>query len=61
MNVPEISALLVACAVCNDAVLQQQQGEWAILGDPTEGALVTLAGKAGIEQDQWSSKLPRVC
>ena len=57
---PEISALLVSCAVCNDAVLQQQQGEWAILGDPTEGALVTLAGKAGIEQDQWSSKLPRV-
>ncbi|MEI6445073.1 MAG: cation-translocating P-type ATPase [Nostocales cyanobacterium ELA583] len=57
---PEISALLVPCAVCNDAVLQQQQGEWAILGDPTEGALVTLAGKAGIEQDQWSSKLPRV-
>ncbi|MFM9160455.1 MAG: magnesium-transporting ATPase, partial [Dolichospermum sp.] len=49
---PEISALLVPCAVCNDAVLQQQ-GEWAILGDPTEGALVTLAGKAGIEQDQW--------
>ena len=57
---PEISALLVPCAVCNDAVLQQQQGEWTILGDPTEGALVTLAGKAGIEQDQWSSKLPRV-
>jgi P-type Ca2+ transporter type 2C len=57
---PEISALLLPCAVCNDAVLQQQQGEWAILGDPTEGALVTLAGKGGIEQDQWSSKLPRV-
>jgi len=57
---PEISALLVPCAVCNDAVLQQQQGQWAILGDPTEGALVTLAGKAGIEQDQWYSKLPRV-
>jgi Ca2+-transporting ATPase len=57
---PAISALLVACAVCNDAVLQKEQGEWAILGDPTEGALVTLAGKGGIEKDQWSSKLPRV-
>ncbi|MBW4644221.1 MAG: cation-translocating P-type ATPase [Goleter apudmare HA4340-LM2] len=57
---PEISALLVACAICNDSVLQKEQGEWAILGDPTEGALVTLAGKAGIEKDQWSSKLPRV-
>ena len=57
---PEIPALLVACAVCNDSVLQQDKGQWIILGDPTEGALVTLAGKAGIEKDQWSSKLPRV-
>ncbi|MBD2447293.1 cation-translocating P-type ATPase [Nostoc sp. FACHB-152] len=56
----EIPALLVACAVCNDSVLQKEKGEWAILGDPTEGALVTLAGKAGIEKDQWNSKLPRV-
>jgi Ca2+-transporting ATPase len=40
--------------------LQQQQGQWTILGDPTEGALVTLAAKGGIEKDQWDSKLPRV-
>ncbi|MEH2408811.1 cation-translocating P-type ATPase [Nostoc sp.] len=57
---PEILALSVACAVCNDSVLQKEQGEWAILGDPTEGALLTLAAKAGIEKDQWNSKLPRV-
>lgn len=57
---PEISALSVACAICNDSVLQKEQGDWAILGDPTEGALLTLAGKAGIEKDQWNSKLPRV-
>ncbi|MFN6500348.1 MAG: cation-translocating P-type ATPase [Nostoc sp. DedQUE01] len=57
---PEISALSVACAVCNDSVLQKEKGEWAILGDPTEGALVTLAGKGGIEKEQWNSKLPRV-
>ncbi|WP_414545657.1 cation-translocating P-type ATPase [Nostoc sp. CCY0012] len=57
---PEISALLVACAVCNDSVLQKEKGEWAILGDPTEGALITLAGKAGIEKDQWQNKLPRI-
>ena len=57
---PEVTPLLIPCAVCNDAVLQQEKGDWIILGDPTEGALVTLAGKAGIEQDQWNSKLPRV-
>ncbi|BAZ25912.1 ATPase [Kalymmatonema gypsitolerans NIES-4073] len=57
---PEIQTLLVACALCNDSFLQQQQGQWTILGDPTEGALVTLAAKGGIEKDQWDSKLPRV-
>ncbi|MBD2777703.1 cation-translocating P-type ATPase [Iningainema tapete] len=57
---PELQAILVACALCNDSELQQQQGEWRILGDPTEGALVTVAAKGGIEKDQWNSKLPRV-
>jgi len=57
---PEIPPLLIPCAVCTDAVLQQEKADWIILGDPTEGALVTLAAKAGIEKDQWDSKLPRV-
>jgi P-type Ca2+ transporter type 2C len=57
---PELQVLLVACALCNDSFLQQEKGEWKILGDPTEGALLTLAGKGGIEKDQWDSKLPRV-
>lgn len=57
---PDVSALLVACAVCNDSVLQKQNADWTIIGDPTEGALLTLAAKAGIEKDQWNSKLPRV-
>lgn len=57
---PEIEALLIACALCNDSTLQQKEGQWIILGDPTEGALLTLAGKAAIEKDQWSSRLPRV-
>nr|MDJ0775750.1 HAD-IC family P-type ATPase [Mastigocoleus sp. MO_167.B18] len=56
---PEIPPLMVACTVCNDAILQQEKGEWKILGDPTEGALVTLAAKAGFEKDQWDTKLPR--
>ena len=57
---PEIPPVLIACVICNNAVLQQKEGEWTILGDPTEGALVTLAGKGGVEQDQWNSKLSRV-
>jgi Ca2+-transporting ATPase len=57
---PELLSLLTACTVCNDSVLQQEEGKWVILGDPTEGALLTLAAKAGFEKDQWNSRFPRV-
>ncbi|NJR25560.1 MAG: cation-transporting P-type ATPase [Richelia sp. CSU_2_1] len=56
---PELESLLIACAVCNDALLQQEQQEWTILGDPTEGALLSLAGKAGIYKEKQSQLLPR--
>lgn len=59
-NYPELEALLVACAVCNDAFLQHEQDNWMILGDPTEGALLSLAGKAGIYREQQAKLLPRV-
>ncbi|MEG4009122.1 cation-transporting P-type ATPase [Microcoleus sp. Pol11C1] len=56
---PELESLLIACAVCNDAVLQQEQQEWQILGDPTEGALLCVAAKAGIYKEKQSQLLPR--
>jgi len=57
---PELRTLLTTCILCNDSVLQKESGEWAILGDPTEGALLSLAGKAGLKKDEWESKMPRV-
>jgi P-type Ca2+ transporter type 2C len=57
---PELESLLIACATCNDAILQHEQQEWQILGDPTEGALLSLAGKAGIYKEQQSRLLPRI-
>lgn len=59
-NAPDIIALLTACVVCNDAHLQQDEGEWVVMGDPTEGALLTLSAKADIEQHQLNVTLPRV-
>ncbi|MEM1290059.1 MAG: cation-transporting P-type ATPase [Cyanobacteria bacterium P01_H01_bin.162] len=47
---PDLRQLLLCGLLCNDAILQKEAGEWAILGDPTEGALVVLAGKAGLDQ-----------
>jgi P-type Ca2+ transporter type 2C len=60
-NLPEgLQTLLVAGLVCNDAVLQKEDGKWAILGDPTEGALLSLAGKVSYFQHTWNEWLPRV-
>jgi P-type Ca2+ transporter type 2C len=56
----DLKLLMIACALCNDAALQKEQGEWAIIGDPTEGALLTLAAKANIWQAITSHTLPRV-
>jgi P-type Ca2+ transporter type 2C len=58
-NDPELQPLLVACTACNDSILQQEKGQWLILGDPTEGALLVVAGKAGITKEGWTTKLPR--
>jgi P-type Ca2+ transporter type 2C len=56
---PELRSILLASAICNDSILQQDGSQWNILGDPTEGALVVAAAKGNIERDQWNSKLPR--
>ena len=49
-------SLIRAAALCNDAVLRADHG-WSVEGDPMEGALVTLAHKAGFdpanERDEW--------
>jgi sodium/potassium-transporting ATPase subunit alpha len=43
------AASLIECAyTCNNAHLEGGRGEFRIVGDPTEGALVVLARKAGL-------------
>lgn len=46
--------------LCNDATLREQAGEWKLDGDPTEGALLTLAIKAGFDLHQVTATLPRL-
>ena len=63
---PEITELLEACVFCNDALLQcsrktaQKAATWSILGDPTEGALLSLAGKAGLFKEDLERNRPRL-
>ncbi|MDD4962963.1 MAG: cation-transporting P-type ATPase [Gallionella sp.] len=51
--------LVRAGLLCNDATLREMQGSWQITGDPTEGALVTLARKAGLDPVFEHESLPR--
>jgi magnesium-transporting ATPase (P-type) len=57
-----LAALLHAGLLCNDAQLLQATDDgagWAVVGDPTEGALVVLAAKAGIDIAEARRLAPR--
>ncbi len=59
---PALRDLLVAAALCNDAELVPPEAEragWTVLGDPTEGALLVLARKAGLAIDTLRRGAPR--
>src|SRR5581483_1415426 len=43
-----LSELLIASVLCNGARLREEGGTWAVLGDPTEGALLVAAAKGGL-------------
>ncbi len=60
---PAIALLLVTGALCNDAVLDNsagRPGEFATVGDPTEGALVVAAARAGLWKTELEQAMPRV-
>jgi len=41
---------------CNNAVLRKKEGQWIVEGNPTEGALIVVAMKAGLEENQEKKK-----
>jgi len=57
---PAMVALLRAAALASDARLVQSDGRWSIKGDPTEGALVVAAAKAGLHKADLEAEFPRV-
>ncbi|MCU0776013.1 MAG: hypothetical protein MUC74_16490 [Ideonella sp.] len=57
---PAVAALAEAAALCNDASLHEQDGRWQLAGDPTEGALLTLALKAGLNPAELGVERPRL-
>ncbi|MDD4665701.1 MAG: cation-translocating P-type ATPase [Clostridia bacterium] len=48
--------LLLGGVLNSDACLEQNDSGYRIIGDPTEGALVVVAAKAGLEKDKLERK-----
>ena len=57
---PALAELIRAALLCNDAQLHHAHGEWELIGDPTEGALVVMAHKAGLQPSHELEQTPRM-
>ena len=56
----ELERALAVGDRASNAVLQERDGRWAVQGDPTEGALVVAARKAGLEDEALDARFQRV-
>jgi cation-transporting P-type ATPase F len=56
---PALRECLLAGALCNDAQHLEHDGRWTIVGDPTEGALLVAAKKAGLDPERLNDVSPR--
>ena len=56
----ELVRALAAADRANNAILQERGGRWTVQGDPTEGALVVAARKAGLEAGALDTRFVRV-
>lgn len=57
---PAARLLLQAALLCSDARLEGDSSGWEMAGDPTEGALVVAAAKAGMWREEMEKVFPRV-
>lgn len=60
VNQDEITELMRAATLCNDASLQNFQNHWKAVGDPTEVALITASRKSGVIEEELRSSWPRL-
>jgi Ca2+-transporting ATPase len=56
----ELERTLAAADRANNATVHEVGERWAVQGDPTEGALLVAARKAGLSADALDARLPRV-
>lgn len=56
----QLEMLLTAASLNSDAKLTHEGNKWDIMGDPTEGALITVAQKAGLKNETLNKKFERI-
>ncbi|MCW4018309.1 MAG: cation-translocating P-type ATPase [Candidatus Bathyarchaeota archaeon] len=58
----QLKTLLGVASLCNDSSLEKdpKSDKWVIKGDPTEGALVVTAAKAGLWKAELDKQEPRI-
>jgi len=49
----DLHAVIEAMDVCNDSEIKKKEGHWIVIGEPTEGALCTLADKSGFDRSGY--------
>ena len=57
---PVLAEIARIAMLCNDAALEENDGVWTVRGDPTEGALLVLGRKAGLDPEALPREFPRV-
>ena len=57
---PDAMALLNGGLLCSDARLEKDGDGYRMVGDPTEGALVVAAAKAGLWREEIEARMPRL-
>jgi Ca2+-transporting ATPase len=58
-HTPSLIQLLKIGALNNDASVEDIEGSCRVIGDPTEGALIVSAAKAGLNRDSLEKNHPR--
>jgi magnesium-transporting ATPase (P-type) len=56
---PVVTTMARASILCNESSIHEEAGVWKLTGDPTEGALLPFAAKAGLEVAAETAAAPR--
>lgn len=55
-----LKQMISIAGLTNDAKITDEGNQYRVIGDPTEGALITMAAKLGASQEDLNEKYPRL-